>query len=390
MKHETQVDTLKTLLELRERGRDQEMLNEVVELPVDNYTDPNVLDRELETVFQSYPMIAGHTCHVREPGDYLLSDWDRFPFVVVRGNDGVLRGFLNTCRHRGAKIVSGDEDTLKAFVCPFHNWAYDLEGCLFSVPQEYGFPDLDYSEHNLVELPVEERDGLVWIHPTPGAEMDLDAYLGPFNEDLKHFDLDELVSYRKTRVVKHANWKLLIQTYLEGYHVPYLHNSTFSKAFRNGVIAHTEHGPHIRLSAARANVKDALDVDEEAWEILEYASVYYSLFPHGFFIMHPDYVSLNLFYPEAPDRTIWTHDMLYRASDFQGEKGDAALQKRFEFTNDVVFDQEDFAIAEDVQTGLRPGANDTHTLGLQEGLLAIFQSNINEAMETATPAHASA
>lgn len=381
MKHALQVETLKTLLTLRERGRDQEMLGEVVQVPVRNYTEPDVLEREMATVFRDCPMVAGHASHVREPGAYLLSDWSRFPYVVVRDKKGTLRAFLNTCRHRGARIVSGSEKRLKAFVCPFHGWVYDLDGSLKSVTKDYDFPGLDPCKYGLRELSVAEHNGLIWIHPTPGATIDLAAYLGPIGDDIEHFEIDKLVSYRKSIIAKKANWKLLLKTYLEGYHVPFLHRTTISKVFENGVIAHFEHGPHIRLAAARANILDALQVDSESWQILDYASVYYTLFPNTFFIMHPDYVSINAFYPEAPDRTIWTHEMLYRASDFVGERGAAALAKRFEYTNDVVFDLEDFAVAEGVQGGLRYGANEFHTLGLEEGLLAIFQKSIDRRME---------
>ncbi len=114
--------------------------------------------------------------------------------------------------------------------------------------------------------------------------------------------------------------------------------------------------------------------------ILDYASVYYSIFPQAFFIMHPDYVSINMFFPLTPDRTTWTHEMLYKPSAFQGEAGQQALEKRFNYTNDAVFDQEDFAVAEDVQRGLEYGGNQVHTLGLEEGLLAIFQQGIDRAM----------
>jgi len=381
MKHETQVETLKTLLKLREQGRDQEMTGEVVQVPVRNYTEPDVLEREMATVFRDCPMVAGHALHVREPGSYLLSDWNKLPYVVVRDKEGTLRAFLNTCRHRGARIVSGDEKRLKAFVCPFHGWVYDLDGSLKSVTKAYAFPDLDHSKYGLKELPVAEHMGLIWIHPTPGATIDLASYLGAIGDDIEHFEIDKLVSYRKSIVTKKANWKLLLKTYLEGYHVPFLHRNTISKVFKKGVIAHFEHGPHIRLAAARANILDALKVDSESWQILDYASVYYTLFPNTFFIMHPDYVSINAFYPEAPDRTIWTHEMLYRESDFEGARGEAALAKRFEYTNDVVFDLEDFAVAEDVQVGLRCGANEFHTLGLEEGLLAIFQKSIDRRIE---------
>lgn len=384
MRHEIQVETLNTLLKLREHGRDQDMLGEVVRVPVSNYTEEDVLEREMATVFRDYPMLAGHASHVREPGSYLLSDWGKFPYVVVRDRQGTLRAFLNTCRHRGARIVTGEEKKLKAFVCPFHGWVYDLDGSLKSVSKAYAFPDLDQRRYGLKELPVTEHCGLIWIHPTPGATIDLPAYLGSITEDIEHFAVNQLVSYRKTSVVKQANWKLLLKTYLEGYHVPFLHRDTIAKAFKRGVIAHFQHGPHIRLSAARANIEDALKVERTSWRILDYASVYYALFPHTFFILHPDYVSINAFYPQAPDRTLWTHEMLYREADFQGERGQEALARRFEYTNDVVFDLEDFAVAENVQAGLRHGANEYHILGLEEGLLAVFQRNVDQVLSGST------
>lgn len=380
MRHDAQLQLLDTLLALHRTGRDQPMLDRVVQLPVNIYTDPDILEKETSSVFRHYPMLVGHASRIQKPGSYLLSDWDSFPYVIVRTQEGHLRGFLNICRHRGARLVAGTEPCLKAFVCPFHGWSYDLDGKLKGVTKPYNFPDLDKHAFSLIELPVAERAGLIWIHPTPGATINLDHFLGFVGEDLDHFGLKELVPYRKSQIIKEANWKLLIKTYLEGYHVPYLHRDTLSHAFRKGVIAHHEYGPHIRLAAARTNFQEIVNVQADQRRILDFASVYYSIFPHAFFIMHPDYVSINLFYPEAPNRTIWTHEMLYRPEQFHGEAGMKALEKRFSYTNDVVFDGEDFAIAEGVQRGLVHGGNAMHTLGLEEGLLAIFQQNIENAL----------
>lgn len=380
MQKSTQMEILCRLESLREAGRDQEMLGRMVQLPVNIYTDADILAAEMKSVFRHHPMLVGHTSSVREPGSYLLSDWSSFPYVIVRNTDGRLRAFLNTCRHRGARLVSGKEPCLKAFVCPFHGWTYGLDGRLKGVTKSYNFPEMDRDDFGLVELAVAERAGLIWIHPTPGEKIDLEKDLGPIGDDLDHFGLEGLVSYRKNSVIKHANWKLLIKTYLEGYHVPYLHRDTLSHAFKKGVIAHYEHGHHIRLCAARTNFLDMLPIPLQDRNILDYASVYYSIFPQAFFIMHPDYVSINMFFPLTPDRTIWTHEMLYKPSAFQGEAGQQALEKRFNYTNDAVFDQEDFAVAEDVQRGLEYGGNQVHTLGLEEGLLAIFQQGIDRAM----------
>jgi phenylpropionate dioxygenase-like ring-hydroxylating dioxygenase large terminal subunit len=378
MNHDEQVAMLKRLFQLREARRDETMLDEVVTLPVTRYTDDELFQRELATAFSSYPLVVGNVATLREPGSFVTSDWDDFPYLVVRGPDGVLRGFYNQCRHRGAELTAERSGTASAFVCPFHGWAYDLTGCLAAVPRSWDFPGLDTAATGLVELPVAEAGGLVWIGRTPGQQLDIRSFLGDFYQDLVDFGVDSLVQYKKTKVVKNANWKLLIQTYLEGYHVPHLHRHTLSAAFRKGVIAHDESGPHIRLSAARTTIDDALLKPEEEWQILDYASVYYSFFPNTFFIMHPDYVSINIFHPISPSQSVWTHEMLYRAEDFQGPAGQAALEKRFVFTNDTVFGDEDFAIAETIQKNLLRGPNTHHTLGLAEGLLAMFQYNIDE------------
>jgi carnitine monooxygenase subunit len=380
MKHETQIETLETLLKLREEDRDQEVHKEVVHDTLHSYTEPDILEREMTTLFQNYPMVAGHVSSMREPGTYMLSDWNNFPYVIIRDKEGSLRAFLNICRHRGARLVSGHEKQIKSFVCPYHGWVYDLDGSLKSVTKSYNFPGIDCNKYSLKEIPVVEHKGLIWIHPTPGASIDLSSYLGAeIDTDFDHFEIDQLMVHRKSTIMKKANWKLLLKTYLDRYHVPILHRNSIAGVFEKGVIAHFEHNPHIRIAAARSNLQDALQVDRTSWRILEYASVFYTLFPNTFLIMHSNIASINSFYPVTPDQTIWTHEMLYRESDYKGELGQENLAKRFENIN-TVFDQEDFGIAEDIQMGLSHCANEFHTLGLEEGLLAIFQENIDRLL----------
>jgi phenylpropionate dioxygenase-like ring-hydroxylating dioxygenase large terminal subunit len=378
MNHDDQVAMLKRLLALRSTHRDEKMLDDVVMMPVSKYTEQSLLDRELGSVFTRFPLIVSHVSALREPGSYVTSDWDQFPYLVMRGEDGRVRAFYNQCRHRGARLLDERAGSVRRnLVCPFHGWVYGLDGRLQGITRSNEFPGIDKCDYGLVELPATEAGGFVWVARDPGAQLDIPGFLGGFYQDMVDFDIASLVQYRKTRVVKQANWKLLIQTYLEGYHVPYLHRETLANAFKKGVIAYDKDGPHIRLSAARTNVEDTALKPEREWRILDYASIYYTLFPNTFFILHPDYVSINTFWPLAPDRTIWTHEMLYRAEDFTGSAGQSALEKRFRFTNDTVFDQEDFAIAENIQRALGHGGSDHHVLGLAEGLLAMFQDNID-------------
>ena len=114
--------------------------------------------------------------------------------------------------------------------------------------------------------------------------------------------------------------------------------------------------------------------------ILDFASIYYILFPNTFFIFHPDYVSINYFYPVKPDVTIWTHEMYYDKSKFSPDESirENQLNKRFIFTNDVVFDNEDFLIAEKVQCGIKAEIDAYHTIGKDEGLVYFFQTSIDK------------
>lgn len=380
VKQEEQAEILERLTQLREAQRDQPMLDEVVRVSIEKYTDAELFDAEVKSVFGDSPLCVSHASALREPGSYVTSDWERFPYVVMRTKSGELRAYLNQCRHRGAKLVRERSGTLQGshLTCRYHGWSYKQTGELAAMTRPGDFPGVDKCNLGLVELPVVESGGLIWIGRTSETVLDIPKYLGKFHDDLVDFEVDARVQFTKTRVVKNANWKLLIKTYLDGYHVPSLHRDTLSFAFKKGVIGYDQVGPHVRFCATRTNFPDYFTDTQDTKNILDYVSVYYMIFPNTIFILHPDYVSLNTFWPQSPTETIWTHEMLYRESDFEGEKGQADLQKRFTLTNDTVFDQEDFAIAEEVQASLQWGSPSDHILGFSEGLLAMYQRNIDD------------
>lgn len=376
---------LNRMVDLRERHQYQFMNDEILHLPLDIYTSEEIFEREIEALFCNGPLVAGHVDSVREPGAYMLSDWKRQPYIVVRDDNGVLRAFVNTCRHRGATLIDKETDKpLRSFVCPFHGWTYGLDGALQAIPREYAFPCLEKKNHGLKEVPVTESMGLVWVCPTSYGPFDPVDYLGTFAEDIENFDLGRFVRHKKVVTEKKANWKLLIKVNLEAYHVPTLHKYTFEKGFRRGVLTYDADGPHLRVCAGRTNLMESMDIPEEDRNILDYSSVFYVMFPNTVFLMHTDYISLNRFLPLAPDRTIWTHELLYRPECFAGEEGQRSLRNLFCYVNDVVFDSEDFTIAEKVQQNLLNGVNETHMLGLEEGLVMVFQDIVSNRLDAAT------
>lgn len=383
MKRDRQIALLNRLVDLRKRRQYQTMGNEIRYLTPDIYASQEIFKREIETLFSHSPLVAGHVDSVREPGRYMLGDWKRQPYIVVRGNDGVLRAFMNTCRHRGATLVDRESDkALQSFVCPFHGWTYGLDGRLRKVPNSFAFPCLDKEDHGLKELPVTESMGLVWLHPKNGGDFDTADYLGTFAEDIENFELGGYVRHKKVVTKKKANWKLLVSVNLEGYHVPVLHKYTLAKGFRKGVMTYDADGPNIRVLAGRSNLMDSTRVPQEKRQILDYIGVYYIIFPNTILLMHNDYMEISTFFPLAPDRTIWTYEFLYRPDPFSGETGQRSLKNLFRYLNEAVYDSEDYMIAEKVQENLLNGVNETHMLGLEESLVTVFQDIVRDEMET--------
>lgn len=378
MKHDRQIAMLNMLVDLRERQQYQFMNNEILHLPLEIYSCQKIFEREIETLFSDYPLVAGHGDSVRKPGSYMLSDWKRQPYIVVRGHDGILRAFMNTCRHRGAPLIDTETDKpLHSFVCPYHGWTYGLDGTLQEIPREFAFPCLEKKDHGLKEISVKESMGLVWVHPKSHGPFDPVDYLGTFAEDVANFELGRYVRHKKIVTEKKANWKLLISFNLEAYHVPTLHKYTFAKGFRRGVLTYDADGPHLRVLGGRSNLMESTDVPEKDRNILDYATVFYVIFPNTILFVHTEYISMCKFFPLASDRTIWTHEFLYRPESFTGEAGQKSLKNLFVYLNDVVYDSEDYTMAEKVQENLLDGVNENHMLGLEEGLIMVFQDIVS-------------
>ena len=187
------------------------------------YTCKTALANEIAALFRRHPLPLAFGCEIAEPGDYLTLDIAGVPVLLIRADDGTVQGLLNTCRHRGARLLDGAGRVGKAFVCPYHNWAYDRCGVLRAQPSAEHFPDIAVGEAGLVRFPTEERDGLVWLLLDPAGTLDLDEALGGLGPELSAFGLADY-RHRGSHVwTKRMNWKLGVDTFLEYYHVPILH-----------------------------------------------------------------------------------------------------------------------------------------------------------------------
>ena len=146
------------------------------------YTAAAALAAESTSLFRRYPLLVALGCEIPRPGNYLAFDIAGVPVLLVRDDKGSVHGLLNTCRHRGARLLAGEGTVGKAFACPYHGWAYDRCGVLRALPESEHFPEVDVDDTRLMRFPTEERDGLVWLLLDPAAsevpDPGLDA-LGP-------------------------------------------------------------------------------------------------------------------------------------------------------------------------------------------------------------------
>ncbi len=202
----------------QQRNPDQDLSD----IPFARYVDQDFFDREFERVWKLVWQFACRDEHLAEPGDFLVHDIGRLSAVIVRTQDG-LKAFYNSCMHRGTKLKpSGSCGWSADITCPFHNWQWNLDGSLKSIPCDFEFPHVDPARAGLAEIRVDSWNGMVFVNFDSDA-VPLDEYLEVLPEHFRNWDLRGW--YVATHVRKHlpGNWKLAMEAFMEAYHTPYVH-----------------------------------------------------------------------------------------------------------------------------------------------------------------------
>ncbi len=219
-------------------------------IPVGRYRDPQMYELETERVWRRTWLFAAHESDLAEPGSYRTFERSGAPIVIVRGEDGTVRAFYNSCRHRGAPVVRDDCGTARRLTCQYHSWSYDLAGTLRAVPDVRSFAGLDQDSLGLVPVRCEVWEGWVFVNEDPAAEPLVD-FLGPLCEQMKEVDGPSL--RRVGTQVHHvnANWKAMVDAFLEVYHIRTVHPDNAALLYDDSTVsvAMLPHG-HSRLSVA--------------------------------------------------------------------------------------------------------------------------------------------
>lgn len=380
MRKDRQIGLLERLLAVVEGGRPELEPGTEREsrIDVERYVSPTRFTAEREILFRARPIVVGRAEDVATPGAFFTHDAAGVPLLVTRDPSGAVRAMLNVCRHRGTRLVEATSGTAKAFVCRYHAWTYDLAGTLGHLPMAQCFASLDKTSSGLVSVPCEVRHGFVWVTFAPAASIDVGAFLGTFDEDFAAFGLADHVVFARSRAVRAANWKLVMDAFLEGYHVKSLHQRTLARFFAEDVVVDTD-GENVRSVGARKNLAELRSAPRETWDVRTSTTVFYNLMPNGVLVFHPETVSHIALFPRALGEVEFVHSMLAPHPP-KDEAQRVSWQRTWELIDGKVFAEEDLAIAESIQSTLGTGANTHFPLGTLERPIRFFHDGMDRIL----------
>lgn len=316
-------------------------------VPAEEYRDPARFDREIDVVFRRSPLLVALSCDIANPGDFTTMEIAGRPIVVVRGEDGTARTFLNACRHRGRSVAEGCFGHGRRMTCPYHSWVYDTEGKLVGIPGKEGFADLDVE--GLVEYPTAERAGAVFSILTVGATLDIDEWLGDMQASLELLNLNELHRHDTETKLPSGNWKATADGYLDGYHLGYLHRNTIGGKSITNRNTYDLFGPHVRIGFANKGILEQRDLPVAEWpEPYDCFSLVHYVFPNISISGHPHkslMVSRIFPGPGVGESTVIQYQ--YFRDPLDTEEKLAEAEKKRQLYADVTYD-EDFVTVMDI------------------------------------------
>jgi phenylpropionate dioxygenase-like ring-hydroxylating dioxygenase large terminal subunit len=346
-------------------------------LPADWYADRAIQRLEGERIFARSWQYAGRSDRVENPGDFFTCFAGQIPIVVVRDIEGVLRGFVNVCRHRGHLIAEG-EGNRKALQCPYHAWTYDLDGTLRKAPRSEREPDFDAEGFSMLPVATEAWGPLVFVNPDPEAGP-LAGTLGPLPARVAEsgLDVDRLRFRVRNDWEIECDWKVAVENYLECYHCSVAHPG-FSKVIDVAPDEYTyaAEGPllmqfaHLRETRKKNGRPAYLEGDEVM------TPQYHLLFPN--FTLNidpgPGNMSVDVTRPAGPGRCAGSTEYF-----FYEEVSNETAEEMMAFANQV--GSEDASLVASVQVGLSSGMiPHGRLLPSSEVLIQHFQRLVHEAL----------
>jgi phenylpropionate dioxygenase-like ring-hydroxylating dioxygenase large terminal subunit len=339
--------------------------------PVAHYHSQARFDAEI-ALLRSLPVPFCPSAALPEPGSYVARNAAGTPLLVVRGNDGVVRAFINACRHRGMQVASGS-GCAKAFVCPYHAWTYGLEGNLKHIPGQAGFPNIALEDNGLVEVSAAEKGGLVYVLQKGQIEREM-------LEDALDFFTPDQTMFQHTQMEEAANWKLLTETLLEGYHIKALHRNSFYPFGLDNINVVETYGANARVIFPFRRIEKLRAIAPEARRLNGTLTSVYHLFPNASVSVLSKHTGLTIMEPLSPTQT-----QLVRYHVVNRHQANATISLE-DARRDAAFvtqsgQDEDREAARSIQETVTTGANNHLTFGYFEKAIVNFHQHLKQHLD---------
>jgi len=326
---------------------DKAALADASTIPAAWYVDPRIAELESQTVFSKAWQMVGRVEQVERPGQFVTASIAGEPIVVVRGHDGVLRGFYNVCRHHAAAVVTEPCGQASILHCPYHGWNYGLDGSLKGMPEFDGVKNFERQQNGLIPVKAEIWEKFVFVSLDPQAEP-LPQFLGGLVKRVAPLAVSKLHYFDSRTYDIHCNWKVFVDNYLDGgYHVPHLHKGLNSVLDYKEYTIENEDRYCLQSSPMVAGTEDAATAKtrqgDRAW--------YFWQHPNLMINCYEGYMDTNLVLPVDVDHCRVIFDFYFgdvSESQRQYNEGSVAVGARVQ--------EEDLGICEAVQRGLKSRA----------------------------------
>lgn len=352
------------------------------------YTDADHLKLENQLLFRERPTCFAMSCEIPDAGDYLAARVGGVPIVVIRQADGTLRAMTNVCRHRGAPLVDehGKGCGLKALSCPYHAWTFELDGRLRKRPGSAGaFEDLG-GDFSLGHVSVQEHVGLIFVQVQEAQSVQaggldvskVEDCLGGAQDDLAPFGLQDYVHIDSRTSTWNMNWKMVIDTFTESYHIRTLHRDSIAPHYLSYSVAWEVFGDHTLSVGLRRSVLEEVKKPEAEWDLLPHATIQFLLMPNVVLTHQQHHVEMWRVEPVDTNRSVLTTSV-FAPQEPASEGSRTFFKKNLDLLLGVT-DTEDFPMMERIQRNLESGALGELVYGRNEPPLISFHESINRLL----------
>ena len=403
MEYQKQIEILSELL----RQLDERVTVDagaILRNPTSVYTCSEMANKEWAKFFKNHPQLIGLSKDLPEPGSFMTVSDFGIPVLTTRDPDGRFRAFLNACRHRGVRVESEPRGKRMRFACPFHKWTYDNCGSLIAIPQEDHFGAVDKSCRGLVELPSCEKYGLLWLHPQPEGDLNVDELLGALAPELEGWNFNKMNRVGETSIDMRLNWKLANDTFGETYHFHKLHKDTVGRIFYGDALSYESFGKNHRFVFPNRGIDRLREQPQEDWRVTHGAVIIYYLFPNIQLALGRGTINLIRIYPDPKNSSRSTTQISHYFSDRLLEAKIEAGEDAPKLTPENVYDiearqgalpdleaqnevfvstisQQDYVMGESIQAAVENGVLDHVIFGRNEPALHHFHNTFRASLD---------